>query len=522
MPTTSLVLYCIIRRKRSADAPVEFLLIHKQHHMTFPPTKFRPYESLYAALERTMQEDLGLPPGSYYAEEELAMIPNEGESPRYPGLSKKWFLYPVVLFLAPEALMKLEEPADHLAWWSLDEIRERDKEPNVLAIAGYLHDRRRDLLEKIHPTPSMDAIASHWAAHNGGGSRVLRKDDIRKILGAGSRAFNLRVADPYLPYQKQGLGFTWSFFTPKNKQDVHVHGLPAVEIYGVIEGRLQIWHKPMNQRGVRTWRADTLSPGDWMEIEPLNCHFALWLDKEGLGTVIKAAASGELAGVGRLDASGKTLCRDCNVHEQCTLHPDMIGLLDQYQKPYEERDYALIASLAACVDNSELSPKLLKDGGKIENLTGNPPRPDKEELSDFCRPVLVVRILIPDQEGRLLILRRTSTAYSSGAWCLPGGKIDYGKTAEEALIQELREETSLECEDSKFLFWQDSLPTEGVATMHCINFYFECRVSGTIALNEESSEFAWVGPEDLPQYEVVFRNDIAMLRYWKEREDQNG
>jgi 8-oxo-dGTP pyrophosphatase MutT (NUDIX family) len=157
----------------------------------------------------------------------------------------------------------------------------------------------------------------------------------------------------------------------------------------------------------------------------------------------------------------------------------------------------------------------------MENFAGNPARQDKEELSGCHHPVPVVRILIPDREGRLLILRRGSTAYSSGAWCLPGGKIDYGKTAEETLIQELQEETSLECEHLKFLFWQDSLPTEGVTTMHCINFYFECRVSGTIVLNEESSEFAWVRPEDLPKYEVVFRNDIAMLRYWKEREEQH-
>jgi hypothetical protein len=94
----------------------------------------------------------------------------------------------------------------------------------------------------------MDALSSHWAARNKSGVRHVKATDIREILDAGNRAFNLRVADPYLAYQKQGLGFTWSFFTPKDTQDVHVHGLPAVEIYGVIEGRLQVWHKPMGER----------------------------------------------------------------------------------------------------------------------------------------------------------------------------------------------------------------------------------------------------------------------------------
>jgi hypothetical protein len=174
-------------------------------------------------------------------------------------------------------------------------------------------------------------------------------------MDAGSRAFNLRVADPYLSYQRQGLGFTWSFFTPKDKQDVHVHGLPAVEIYGVLEGRLQVWHKPMDQRGVRAWRCRTLNAGDWAEVEPLSCHFACWLDREGLGTVIKAAGSGELAGVGRLGASGKTTCtwkgpdsrvQHCSNHGHCAMPPDMAQLFAEYQKPYQDRDYDQIAALA--------------------------------------------------------------------------------------------------------------------------------------------------------------------------------
>ena len=62
--------------------------------MTFPPTKFRTGEGLYQALVRPMEEDLGLPPLGYYPENELGMIPNEGESPRYPGLTKQWYPYP--------------------------------------------------------------------------------------------------------------------------------------------------------------------------------------------------------------------------------------------------------------------------------------------------------------------------------------------------------------------------------------------------------------------------------------------
>jgi len=355
----SMVLYCLLRRQGLAEGTAEFLLVTKQGYPTFPPTKFRAGEDLYSALVRPMEEDLGLPPGCYFPEEELPVIPNAGESLRYPGLSKQWYLYPVVVSLTAEGLASVERivsergPVHDLlqpVWWSLDEVLERAKEPNVKAIATFLREHPTELLKKPPAEPSMEALACSWAAEHSGGVRVVREADIRRIIGAGSRAFNLRVADPYLPYQKQGLGFTWSFFTPRDKQDVHVHGLPAVEIYGVMEGRLQLWHKPMDQRGVRAWQCRTLNAGDWAEVEPLNCHFACWLDREGLGTVIKAAGSGELAGVGRIGTSGKTTCEDCNVKRNCLVPPEMGELLVEYQKPYDQRDYSRIGAVAEAAE----------------------------------------------------------------------------------------------------------------------------------------------------------------------------
>lgn len=132
-------------------------------------------------------------------------------------------------------------------------------------------------------------------------------------------------------------------------------------------------------------------------------------------------------------------------------------------------------------------------------------------------PIPVVRLIIPDNSGRVLILKRSEKTHSPGAWSLPGGKIEIGETVEEAAAYELFEETSLVCTSTRFLFYQDSLPLEP-GGMHCINLYLEIDAQGTIRLNEESSQFAWVGPEDLPNYEIAFRNDAALVRYWKEKD----
>ncbi|MBN2576062.1 MAG: hypothetical protein JXP73_15980 [Deltaproteobacteria bacterium] len=342
-----MVLYCLIGQKTGPDEPVRFLLLPKQERPCFPVTKFRPDEDLYQALVRPMERDVGLPPDGYFPERELEMIPSAGESPRYPGLPKQWYLYPVVMSLTAEGRQHLAGMQKEAAWLTVDEIIARENEPNLRAIATAIRDKHAELLRDVPAAPSMEARASRWAATRRGGVRVLRGTEIRAILGSGNRAFNLRVADPYLPYQRQGLGFTWSFFSPNDKQDVHVHGLPVVEIYGVLEGRLQVWHKPMNLRGVRAWQRDDLGPGDWLEVESLHCHFAFWVTRTGMGTVIKAAANGELASVGRLGVSGKTTCEHCNVRHACMRPPHMERLMAEYARPFAERDYQTIAELAA-------------------------------------------------------------------------------------------------------------------------------------------------------------------------------
>ena len=232
----------------------------------------------------------------------------------------------------------------------MNEIPKKTNEPNILAITRSDQDiltndnnhPENQLLGPVKKLPTMDALANMWSKQNSGGVRKLEKNTISEILNAGNRAFNLRVADPYLAYQKQGLGFTWSFFTPKDKQDIHLHGQPAVEIYGIFEGQFVMWHKPMYERGALVWKKDVLNSGDWIEVEALHCHFGYWTTKEGYGTVLKAAGAGELAGVGRIGVSGKTVCKDCPVEKQCQKHPEMLPILKEYQKIFEERDWDLI------------------------------------------------------------------------------------------------------------------------------------------------------------------------------------
>lgn len=137
------------------------------------------------------------------------------------------------------------------------------------------------------------------------------------------------------------------------------------------------------------------------------------------------------------------------------------------------------------------------------------------EATPLARPVPVVRLIVPDATGRVLILRRAPDSTDGGRWCLPGGKMDYGDTVEQAAIRELQEETSLRATNLRFLFYQDSLPP-APGRMHCLNLYLECSAEGEVVLNEESVEAAWISREDVARFHLSFRNDDALARYWAE------
>lgn len=60
--------------------------------------------------------------------------------------------------------------------------------------------------------------------------------------------------------------------------------------------------------------------------------------------------------------------------------------------------------------------------------------------------IRVACALIQDSVGRLLLAKRPEGKYLAGFWEFPGGKLEIGETAEEALSRELREELLIDVE----------------------------------------------------------------------------
>ena len=72
------------------------------------------------------------------------------------------------------------------------------------------------------------------------------------------------------------------------------------------------------------------------------------------------------------------------------------------------------------------------------------------ETVNYENPIPSVAVVITDSEGRVLLTKRNIEP-GIGLWCLPGGFIEVGETAEETVIRETYEETGLRVESGEML-----------------------------------------------------------------------
>ena len=87
----------------------------------------------------------------------------------------------------------------------------------------------------------------------------------------------------------------------------------------------------------------------------------------------------------------------------------------------------------------------------------------------------------------------------SHLWGIPGGKIKFGERSVEALRREIKEETSLDIEEIKFVFVQDCIRSkEFYRDAHFVLLNYTCRCVGEarVQLNDEAQEFRWASLED--------------------------
>lgn len=109
----------------------------------------------------------------------------------------------------------------------------------------------------------------------------------------------------------------------------------------------------------------------------------------------------------------------------------------------------------------------------------------------MSKPIAAVSALVV-RDNKVLLVRRSKEPYS-GFWSLPGGAVELGETVREALVREVREETSVEVEPAEVLDVTDVIRRDKSSIpVHYVVVTFKAfYLDGFPAPSSDVSETGW-------------------------------
>jgi ADP-ribose pyrophosphatase YjhB (NUDIX family) len=113
-------------------------------------------------------------------------------------------------------------------------------------------------------------------------------------------------------------------------------------------------------------------------------------------------------------------------------------------------------------------------------------------------------IIFDAARQKILLTRRSD----NGRWCLPGGHMEAGESAEEACAREVEEETGLQVQICRVIGIYSSphmlLTYADGNRYHMVNLCFEAEVqAGTLELSNETTEAGYFTPSEIEIMDVM-------------------
>ncbi|MFC1417458.1 (deoxy)nucleoside triphosphate pyrophosphohydrolase [Streptacidiphilus cavernicola] len=120
-----------------------------------------------------------------------------------------------------------------------------------------------------------------------------------------------------------------------------------------------------------------------------------------------------------------------------------------------------------------------------------------------ARRIVVGAALLAD--GRVLAARRSAPAETAGRWEFPGGKLEQGETAAQALVRELREELGVEARALARIpgAWPVRADLE-------LQIWTAELLSGTPAALQDHSELRWLTAAELDSVDWLDQDRFAL------------
>ena len=117
--------------------------------------------------------------------------------------------------------------------------------------------------------------------------------------------------------------------------------------------------------------------------------------------------------------------------------------------------------------------------------------------------VPAVSAIVPDHQGRILLIRRTDNNY----WSIPGGGMEPGESVREAAVREVKEETGMDCEITGLVgIYSNPRHVAAYDDGEVRQEFSICLagrlLGGSLRTSSESSEVRFIRASDIPAYEI--------------------
>ena len=133
---------------------------------------------------------------------------------------------------------------------------------------------------------------------------------------------------------------------------------------------------------------------------------------------------------------------------------------------------------------------------------------DKNSQPPPRRPQVAVGAVLTDHERRVLLIQR-GQAPNQGKWTLPGGRVEWGESLEEALHRELQEELGIDvCVSCLAPF---NFASHSYETFHLLMPLYACRKWQGTVRSLEGQQLTWVAPNRLRDTKPPAQRDAVWV-----------
>ena len=131
-------------------------------------------------------------------------------------------------------------------------------------------------------------------------------------------------------------------------------------------------------------------------------------------------------------------------------------------------------------------------------------------IEDIKQKVRATACAVIEKDNQVLIVKRNHEPFN-GYWTLPGGHIDFGETAEQAVIREVKEETGLSF-IPKFITYREEIYKD--INWHGEVLVFHGKAEGKEEIDgKEIIDIKWVDIDEAINMKLAFEHEKTLELY---------